>query len=410
MGAEIISVGSELLQGEVLNTNFTYLAPKLLEHGVGVDYQVTVGDEEERLKEVIKIALSRSRIIILTGGLGSTRDDITRFSLSQATGRRLILNKKVLKELKARYSRLGRRFLPIHENMALFPQGSIPIPNYVGMAPGIYLEHEGRLIIVLPGIPEEMKDVWSRVEEKILPEKNAVIKRRIIKTVGLPECIVNERIKEIMEKDNPQVGLRVTPEGVNISIMVKAGSEIMAEEILEKTEEEVNSRLGDHVYAVDENTMEKVVGMLLTVNKLTLSVAESCTGGLISHRITNVPGSSNYFLMSVVTYSNESKIKELGVEEKLIKEQGAVSGEVCEAMARGIRKKADSDIGIAVTGIAGPGGGSVEKPVGLVFVGIATKDKTKVEKHQFSGSRQTIKFRASQVALDLVRRYILGLL
>ena len=409
MSAVIINVGSELLSGDVPNSNFLFLTQKLQEEGIDVVAQITVGDERGELVQVLKNSLSRYSRIFITGGLGPTEDDITREAVSYSTGKPLILEKKVLKEIKSKYEKWGKRFLPVHEKMAKIPQGAIPVSNYVGTAPGFYLEWEGRQIFTLPGVPGEMKDMWGRMRHFLIREKNVIIRTRTLKCWGLSESEVNEKIKVFLDKENPRLGITVSPYGVEIRIKAKGGSPRQAEEILEKVERSIKDAIGDNIYAADTTEMEKVVGMLLTLRKKSISVAESCTGGLISHRLTNVPGSSQYFRGGMVVYSNESKVENLGVATEILEKYGAVSKDTAREMAIQVREKMGTDLGVSATGIAGPSGGTREKPVGLVYTALAEEGNCWVEEHRFLGERISVKIKSSQAVLDLIRRYLLGL-
>ncbi|NOZ63972.1 MAG: competence/damage-inducible protein A [Caldiserica bacterium] len=410
MSAVIINIGSELLSGDVINKNFLFLTQKLQEEGIDIVAQIIVGDEREHLTRILKDSLSHYSQIFVTGGLGATEDDITREAISSSVNKPLVLDKKLLKEIKSRYEKWGKRFLPVHERMAKIPEGAIPVTNYVGAAPGFYLECEGRQIFALPGVPEEMRDMWGRIRTFLVREKNVIIRKRVLKCWGLSESEVNGKIKSFLEKDNPRLGITVNPYGVEIRIKAKGGSPRQAEEILEKVERNIKDTIGDNIYAADTTDMEKVVGMLLTLKKKSISLAESCTGGLISHRLTNVPGSSQYFTGGIIVYSNKSKIEKLGVDPEILEKYGAVSKETAREMAVRIREKMGTDLGIAVTGIAGPAGGTREKPVGLVYTALSEANNCWVEEHRFIGERISIKIKSSQAALDLVRRYLLELL
>ena len=410
MGAVIINTGSELLSGDVINTNFSFLSKKLEEEGIDILSQITVGDDEKNLIEAIKFSLSKYPLIFITGGLGPTEDDITREAISKALKINLALEKRLLKEIKERYEKWGKKFLPHHQKMVEIPEGAKPIPNYLGSAPGFYLEWKGKKIFAFPGVPQEMRDMWRSAKKFLSPEKNVVFRRRILKCFGLTESEVNERIKKLLNLENPYIGLTVNPYGVKIRIKAKGGTPYQAEELLGKTEREIKSLLGDYIYAADETNMEKVVGMLLTLNKKSISAAESCTGGLIENRLTNIPGSSNYFAGGIIVYSNKSKIENLGVNPETLSKYGAVSKKTCEEMAIKIREKMGTDIGIGVTGIAGPSGGTKEKPVGLVYTSLSDGENLWVKEHRFLGSRLDIKLKSSQASLDMVRRYFLRIL
>ncbi|MBU0534464.1 MAG: competence/damage-inducible protein A [Candidatus Omnitrophica bacterium] len=413
MSAEIINVGDELLNGETVNTNAAYLAAKLQEFGIELHYQTTVGDDSLRIQKNLKRALSRSSIIIITGGLGPTKDDITKKVVADVLGKQLVSHEPTLSKIHNKLKDLTSSISKTNEKIALYPEGAQIIDNPIGTAPGIIISENGKRIILLPGVPKELKAITER--NAILcfsqsREKNYVIKHQILKVWGTPEAKVGEVLEDIMgENKNPLVGLRVdVEEGVKVSITAKGGSVAIAQKLIEDMENIVKQKLGDAVYATGETSMEKVIGMLLSINKKTIAIAESITGGLISKKITDIPGSSNYFLSGMVTYSNESKIKDLKIPEELIKENGAVSEQVAKAMALAVKNISSANIGLSTTGIAGPSIGTTNKSLGLVFIGLATDNKgCQVEKYQFSGTRSMIRTKTAQTALDMVRRHLI---
>lgn len=408
MRAEIIATGNELLADGVADTNSVFLAEELLQIGIETRFKTVVGDNEKEMEDAIRHAMERSDIVIITGGIGPTEDDITRKVVAKVTGRRLGLNEDALKAIKARLA--GREYYNSNDRQALLPVGSRLILNAVGTAPGFILEEEGKLIAVLPGVPREMEAMYQDGLRPVLQERfggRKFITRRVLRTFGMPESAVNEAIAEFMKKGAPQIGLSASEYGVDIRIIAHGLSAETAKALVEKAESGIRMILGDAVYGVDSQAMEEIVGALLMQRRLRLAVAESCTAGLISKRITDVPGSSEYFERAAVVYSNISKTEMLGVPAFLIKEHGAVSREVAAKMAEGIRSSARTDIGLSVTGIAGPSGGSTEKPVGLVYMAIASAYGVKVEEHRFLGNRRQIRLRASQAGLDMVRRHLI---
>ncbi len=412
MPAEIINVGDELLNGEIVNTNASYLANKIQELGIELHYQTSVADDSIRLQKVLKRALIRSSIVIITGGLGPTKDDITKNVVAGVLGRQLVLHQPTLSKIQNKLQKLVPTISKINERVALYPEGAEILENPIGTAPGLIISENEKKIILLPGVPRELKAI---TEKSVIPylarhkEKNHMIKHHILKVWGLPESQVGEMLEDVMgENKNPLVGLRVdVEEGVKVSITARGGSVTIAQKLIEDMENTIKQKLGDYIYATGETSMEKVVGMLLSINKKTIAVAESITGGLVAKKITDVPGSSNYFLSSMVTYSNESKIRDLKIPEELLKENGAVSEQVAKAMALAIKNISSADIGLAATGIAGPSGGTSNKSVGIAFVGIATELGCKVEKHQFPGIRDVIRIKTAQTALDMVRRHLI---
>ncbi|HEX8891600.1 MAG TPA: competence/damage-inducible protein A [Pyrinomonadaceae bacterium] len=408
--AEIIAIGSELLTPDRTDTNSLWLTEKLNSIGIEVKLKTVVGDDDARLEETIKDALRRSRVVIATGGLGPTEDDITRKIAARAMNRRLLLNEKVLEDIRARFLRMGRQMPEINSRQAMVIEGAEVLDNPNGSAPGMYLEHDGRNVALLPGPPREMQPMF---ETHVLPKLAAKagdvrVVRRILRVAGLGESAVDEKIAPVYTQyKNPQTTILFNRSEIEIHLTAQAKTETEAELLLDGLAGQIEERLGHSIFAFRGETMEEVVGLRLAVGGFTLAVAESCTGGLISQRLTEVPGSSVYFMEGVVTYSNDAKIRSLGVDAELIEKHGAVSAEVAEAMAEGVRHRADTDFGIAVTGIAGPGGGTEEKPIGLVFIALSDDAHTEHRKLMIPGDRHLIRWRSSQAALDLLRRRLI---
>ncbi len=408
--AEIIAIGSELLTPERTDTNSLWLTEKLNGIGIEVKLKTVVGDDDARLEEAIKDALRRSRILITTGGLGPTEDDITRKIAARALSRRLILNEPVLAGIREKFQRWGRQMPEINSRQAMVVEGSEVLDNPNGSAPGMYLEHEGRSIVLLPGPPREMRPMF---EGLILPKLAAKagdvrVVRRVLRVSGLGESAVDERIAPVYTQyKNPQTTILFNKSEIEIHLTAQGKTEQEAELLLDGLAGQIEERLGESIFAFRGETLEEVVGLRLAVSGFTLAVAESCTGGLVAQRVTEVPGSSVYFREGVVTYSNESKVRLLGVPYDLIAEYGAVSAPVAEAMAEGVRLRAETDFGISVTGIAGPGGGSEDKPVGLVYIALSDDAHTEHRKLLLPGDRTLIRWRASQAALDLLRRRLI---
>lgn len=409
MKVEIITTGDEIMGGVTLDTNFHWAAEKLVGLGFDLRFHTTVGDDEENITEAFRTATKRAQAVIVSGGLGPTSDDLTAAVASRFFGVPLELNSVALDMIENRFNERGYRFSEINKKQAYVPQGSKILKNFWGTAPGFQFEKEGIIFFFLPGVPKEFK---AMIEEYVIPElerrstERKKYKTRMIKTFGLRESEVAERIHGI-EREGIRIGYRPHFPEVHIRISGYADTEDEAEKLVSRTVEEIASRLSEYVFSNDEATLEEVVGKLLSQKKLTIAIAESCTGGLVSNRITNVPGSSNYFERGIVSYSNESKIEILEVPKELIESVGAVSAEVVEAMAEGIRKLAHSDIGIAISGIAGPGGGTEAKPVGTVFIGISHEKGVSSRRFQFKGTREEIKLISSEVALDRIRKFIL---
>ncbi|CDM65966.1 competence/damage-inducible protein A [Pyrinomonas methylaliphatogenes] len=408
--AEIIAIGSELLTPERADTNSLWLTEKLNQLGIEVKLKTIVGDDDARLEGAIRDALKRSRVVIATGGLGPTEDDITRKAAARALGRRLILDDRVLEAIRERFNRLGREMPEINARQAMVIEGAEVLPNPHGTAPGLYVEHEGRSVILLPGPPREMQPMFETYVRPKLEARagNTRVVRRILRVVGLGESAVDERIAPVYTRyKNPTTTILFNRAEVEIHLTARAATEREAELLLDGLAGQLEERLGDAIFAFRGETMEEVVGLRLAVGGYTLAVAESCTGGLIAQRLTDVPGASAYFIEGVVAYSNEAKIRTLGVPRELIERCGAVSAPVAEAMAEGVRRRAGTDFGLAVTGIAGPSGGTEDKPVGLVFVALADDAHTEHRRLMLTGDRQLIRWRASQAALDLLRRRLI---
>ena len=408
--AEIIAVGSELLTPFRTDTNSLWLTDQLNTVGVEVKLKTIVGDDDARLEETIRDALKRSGIVVLTGGLGPTEDDITRKIAGRALGRRLVLDEKVLDDIRAKFLRWGRKMPEINARQAMVMEGAEVLPNPNGSAPGMYLEHDGRVVVLLPGPQREMKPMFEGLVLPRLAERSGGVRvvRRVMRVAGLGESAVDERIAPVYTQyQNPQTTILFNSSEIEIHLTAQGKTEAEAELLLDGLAGQIEERLGDSVFAFRGEKMEEVVGLRLAVGGFTLATAESCTGGLVAHRLTEVPGSSTYFMEGVVTYSNEAKTRLLGVPAGLIEAHGAVSAEVAEAMAVGVKRSADTDFGLSVTGVAGPGGGTEEKPVGLVYVALADDAHTEHKRLMLPGDRHLIRWRASQFALDLLRRRLI---
>ena len=408
--AEIIAVGSELLTPTKTDTNSLWLTEKLNEIGIEVKLKTIVGDDRARLEETIRDALRRSDVVISTGGLGPTEDDITRQVSATAIGRELVYHEDLTEDLKERFRRWGREMPEINKRQAYVIEGAKILPNPNGSAVGMAVEIGEKFFIVLPGPPRELKPMF---ETHVLPtlEKSAgeiTVRRKILRVSGMGESAVDEAIAPIYKSyQTVETSILFNRSEIEVHLAAKAKTETEAAAILEELAAKIVEKLGIAVFAQSGELMEEVVGRLLTENNKTLAVAESCTGGLIGERLTDVSGASRYFIEGAVTYSNEAKIRTLDVAPEIIERFGAVSAECAEAMARGMRSRAGTDLAISVTGIAGPDGGTEEKPVGLVFIGYADASETKSIKITLPGDRYLIRWRSSQAALDLLRRKIL---
>ena len=408
--AEIIAIGSELLAPDRTDTNSLWLTEKLNRLGIEVKLKTIVGDDDARLEEAIKDAVRRSKVVITTGGLGPTEDDITRKIAARALGRRLLLDEAVLAEIRQRFQSFGMAMPERNSRQAMVIEDAEVLPNPNGTAPGIFIDHQGTAIVLLPGPPREMRPMFeNHVGPKLSGRVGSLrVMRRLLRVAGLGESAVDEKIAPIYTQyENPQTTILFNQSEIEIHLTARGRTEADADALLDRLSGQIEERLGNAVFSFAGETMEEVVGLKLSVGGYTVSVAESCTGGLIAQRLTEVPGSSKYFIEGVVAYANDAKTRTLGVEPVLLLEHGAVSAPVAEAMAEGIRKRAGTDFGLSATGIAGPGGGTEEKPVGLVYIALADEVRTQLRELRLPGDRQLIRWRASQAALDMLRRRLI---
>lgn len=418
MRCEIISVGTELLMGQTINTNTADLARELFSLGIGVYYQTVVGDNEERLAEVFRQSLSRAGLIILTGGLGPTDDDLTRETVARVLGLPLHKSEDWERQLQDFFDRFNRPMASLNLRQALVPEGGKILPNDRGTAPGIYLdlkEKNGPLVIMLPGPPPEMLPIFKEQVIPLLQAKLrdkgdlAVLRSKVLRVIGLGESELVEMIAPLLEnQSNPTLAPLAKRGEVHLRVTARGRSEGEAQDLLDDKARELREVLGDYIYGEDAEELESAVARLLQAGKRTLAPAESCSGGLLSHRLTNIPGSSTFLVAGLVTYSNEAKINILGVDPATLQSAGAVSAAVAEEMAAGARRLCRADIGIGITGIAGPGGATPQKPVGLTYLALATENFKYSRRYEFWGSRRDIKERAANTALHLLRLYLLG--
>ena len=409
--AEIIAIGSELLTPQRSDTNSLWLTEKLNDIGIEVMLKTVVGDDEARLEEAIGDAVKRSDIVITTGGLGPTEDDITRQASAKAIGKGLEYYVALEIELLERFRRWGREMPEINKRQAYVIEGAEILPNPNGSASGMYIEIGNARIAIFPGPPREMRPMFENfVFDRLKAVAgDVVVSRRVLKVSGMGESAVDEAIAPIyVTYPAVQTSILFTKSEVEVHLSAKSKNAAEANATLAELIEKIVGKLGVAVFSVQGETMEEVVGKLLLASGKTLSVAESCTGGLIGTRLTDVPGSSAYFLEGVTAYSNEAKMRTLGVPEATLSEFGAVSAEAASAMATGMRERAKTDYAISVTGIAGPDGGTVEKPVGTVFLGYSDATGSKTLKLVLPGDRELIRWRSSQAALDYLRRQLLG--
>jgi len=419
MKVETISIGNELIYGRIVDTNAAFLAKRLSENGLTVCFHTVVGDGIKDIKTALSVAVERADIVIITGGLGPTIDDLTRQAISEFIGKKLLFDEKLWNDIKTRLLRKSIKISDSNKRQAMIPEGADAIKNPMGTAPGICANHNNKIIMALPGVPSEMKFmvddmVIPYIHEKInslisggkesnlYPDRFMVIKD--VNTFGISESKLGDKIANLMgEKRNPLVGTQASISGIKVRLSARADSQAAALTLINNTMNEVKLALGSGVYGEDEDRLEDAVFDLLKRHQMTIGIAESCTGGQTSNLMTNVPGISEFFIEGVVTYSNSAKMKILGVPEEVLIAHGAVSPQVALAMAHGICKHACTDIGIGITGIAGPGGGTPEKPVGLVYIAVNIRGFAEVKELHFSGRRMEIKSRTAHNAINMVR-------
>ncbi|HLY06244.1 MAG TPA: competence/damage-inducible protein A [Rhizomicrobium sp.] len=410
MRAEIIAIGSELLTPYRLDTNSLFLTDGLNQVGIRVVHKAVVGDSLDDMRASFRQALDRADLIVACGGLGPTDDDRTREAVADLLGRKLELNEGVLRHIQELFRRFGRVMPEINRRQAMVPEGATVIPNPRGSAPGLWIEASGHIVILMPGVPSELRAMF---DQEIRPRLTRLghderLFTRDLRITGLPESEVEQRVSPLYALyPDTETTILASPPGIQLHPRVWSHDPAQANQILDEMVKRMALALGEHLYSTEGEAMEEVVARVLTENRATIAVAESCTGGLLAERLTNIPGSSVYFLGGVVCYSNELKSALVDVPAELIEAKGAVSPEVALALADGIRKRTGATIGVGVTGIAGPGGGTPEKPVGLVHIGIADERGPRERRFQFPGDRERIRMHASQTALDSVRRYFL---
>ncbi|HIY19812.1 MAG TPA: competence/damage-inducible protein A [Candidatus Blautia avistercoris] len=415
MVTEIISVGTEILLGNIVNTNSAYLSEMCARLGLSVYYESVVGDNEKRMAQVIKTALERSDVVILTGGLGPTEDDLTKEVTAQVMGVELKEDKHVRKRIE-KYMEIyaknhaGRKITANNWKQAMVPEGALVLENSNGTAPGLIIEKDGKTAILLPGPPNELKPLF---EEQVYPylrkRQPHVIYSQMVKIAGIGESQVADEIKDLIHSQtNPTIAPYAKPGEVHLRITAKADSEKEGKKLVKPLVRELKSRFGKNIYSTEENkSLEEAVVELLRDQNLTLSLAESCTGGAVAARIVNVPGASEVFLNGYVTYSNKAKRKSLLVKKSTLKKEGAVSEKCAKEMAKGGCMAGKTDLCLSVTGLAGPEGGTKETPVGTVYMGCCYRGKTTVQKFFFTGNRMRIREQAVTSALVMLRECIM---
>ncbi len=410
MKAEVISIGTELLLGEILDTNARYLGARLPAHGIDLYYISKVGDNLERLAGVIERAWNRSDLVITTGGLGPTEDDLTREAIGKVLGEELRLDGGLADQLREFFARRGAAMPERNLKQAMLIPSARAIPNPRGTAPGWWVERDGRIIVAMPGPPSEMERMWEKEVAPALESRadapRSVLVTRTLKTAGVGEGHIDEMVSPLLKSNNPSVGVYARADGVQLRIAAKAGSRDEAQRLIEPLEAEMRAILGDIVWGADDDSMEQAVGELLRKRSLTLATMESCTGGLLANTLTNVPGSSAYFRGGLVAYATEMKI-EWGVDPEVIAEHGVISAECARAMSRAVRERLAADIGVGITGVAGPDP-QEEKPAGTIHIGIdAGFAEPQSISYQFAQDREAVKRRAVNIALAMLRRTLL---
>ena len=411
MVAEILSVGTELLLGQIVDSNAAYLGRTLAGLGVDLFYKSTVGDNEGRVIDTLRRARDRADLIITSGGLGPTEDDLTKECIAQVFEEELVMHEPSLEQLHRFFARRGVKMPERNAKQALIYRHGRMLDNPNGTAPGALLEKDGKIVISLPGPPNEMipmveNHVIPLLTERLQGQRQYLV-TRVVRFIGIGESAVEERVQDLIRSTNPSLAPLAHTGEVHLRIGAKADSPEAAEALILPMETELHNRLGRFIYGVDKTTLEAAVIHLLKERGMTVACAESCTGGGLGARLTAIPGSSAVFLGGIISYSNDAKIRLLGVDPDLLAEHGAVSAPVAEAMASGARERLGADLAVSITGVAGPDGGTPEKPVGLVYVGIATAKRVFAQENHFIGIREDVRRRSTQVALQLLREELL---
>ncbi|CBZ02029.1 competence/damage-inducible protein A [Clostridium botulinum] len=406
MKAEILCVGTELLLGDIVNTNAQYISKELANIGIEVYHHSVIGDNENRLLKELERAFNYCDLVITTGGLGPTKDDLTKESVAKFFQEDLVLHEKSLKQIEKRLSCFNKSMTESNKKQAYFPKNCEILENPNGTAPGLIIEKDNKIAIILPGPPYEMQPMF---ENKVIPylEKltNSTIKSKVLRITGIGESDVADLISDILESQtNPTVAPYAKQGETTLRITAKANSEEKALNLIVPIEKKIRQTLEDNIYGSGETSLEEVVANILVKRNLTIATAESCTGGLLAGKLINFPGISSVFLEGAITYSNESKINRLNVKKETLEKYTAVSKEVALEMAEGIAKSAGTNIGISTTGVAGPGGGTYDKPIGLIYIGLYINGKTFVKELNYSGNRQFIRNITVTRALDFLRR------
>ncbi len=411
MKAEILAVGTELLMGQIVNTNAQYLSSKLPDVGISVYYHSVVGDNPGRLRESLELALERCDVVIATGGLGPTQDDLTKETISEICGRRLVLHQESLDAIKAFFKKIGREMTHNNEKQAYMPENCTVLKNNNGTAPGCIIEQGEKVIVMLPGPPSEMKPMFDDFVFPYFRDRSSyTIESKFLRVFGIGESAMETKILDLIEgQTNPTIATYAKEGEVTIRVSARVERGKDAEMLLRPVIEEIRKRTGDSLYSEEDHTLDQVAAELLSRHKLTLATAESCTGGLISQMLTDIPGISGVFMGGAVTYSNDAKEEYLGVKKETLLQHGAVSRQTAGEMAAGVRSRLKTDIGVAVTGIAGPDGGTPQKPVGLVYIGLFSEKGTVTKELRLLGNRKRIRTITALHVFDMIRRHISGL-
>jgi nicotinamide-nucleotide amidase len=410
MNAEIIAVGTELLLGQIANTNAQYISQELSNLGINVFYHTVVGDNPKRLEDTFKSALKRSDMIIFTGGLGPTKDDLTKETIANTLGLKLAVNEESLKRLNSYFEKMNRAMTENNKKQTYLPETSIALQNDNGTAPGCIIDKNDKIVIMLPGPPREMKPMFRNgVLPHISNKTSCVLRSKVLRFFGIGESSLDDQLSDLIDSQtNPTIAPYAQLGEVVLRITGRGKDEKEAISLIVPVEEEIRNRLGKFIYGEgDENSLAEVTAKMLINNNVKIGTAESCTGGLLAKTLTDIPSISATFSRGLVTYSNESKMELLGVRKDTLEIYGAVSKETAIEMAEGLVKNSDIELAVSITGIAGPDGGTEEKPVGLVFLGFATKEKSWVKEIRNVGNRDRIRKITVLHALDSIRKYIL---
>jgi nicotinamide-nucleotide amidase len=410
MKCEILSIGSELTSGQNLDTNSQWLSQRLAEMGIPVGWHTTVADDLDINVEAFRLATQRARLVVATGGLGPTQDDLTREALAKVAGVDLVLHEPSLEAIRKMFQRFSRTMPERNKVQAMFPAGAEAIPNDRGTAPGIWMRIGDSYVVAMPGVPSEM---FAMFEHQVKPRllalglSGSVLVQRKINAFGAGESAVESRLLDLTRRGHvPEVGITVSDATISLRILAHAATSAEAQAQIEPVERTIRERLGDLVFGVEDEELQHAVARLLEEKRQTLAVAESVTGGLVAERLTNVPGISAWFRGGIVAYDNRLKVELLGVPESLIAEKGAVSAEVVEAMAVGCRTRLRTDLAVSTVGLAGPGGASPDKPIGLVYVGLAWDGGSSTASYSWAGTRAEIRSRTAKLALNRVRLHL----